>query len=44
MKGDIHTLKSFVSRVDYQFFQTILGAKFNENNTFVYFNSKKWQI
>ena len=27
--------------VDYQFFKTILGAKFNENNTFVYFNSKK---
>ena len=27
-------------RVDYQFFQKILGAKFDENNTFAYFYSK----
>ena len=31
--------KELCIRVDYQFFKTILGAKFNENNT--YFNSKK---
>ena len=33
--------KELCISVDYQFFQTILGAKFNENNTFVHFNSKK---
>ena len=31
--------KELCIRVDYQFFQTILGAKLNENNTSVYFNS-----
>ena len=36
--------KELCIRVDYQFFQTILGAKFNENNTSVYFNSKKKTI
>ena len=30
--------------VDYQFFQTILGGNFDENNTSAYFNSKKWQF
>ena len=31
-------------RVDYQLFQKIWGAKFDENNTSAYFYSKNWQI
>ena len=33
--------KELCVRVDYQFFQTILGAKFNENNTSVILTPKK---
>ena len=36
--------KELCIRVDYQLFQTILGAKFDENNTSAYFNSKHWQM
>ena len=36
--------KKLCIRVDYQLFQTILGAKFDENNTSAYFNSKHWQM
>ena len=36
--------KELYIRVDYQLFQTILGAKFDENNTSAYFNSKHWQM
>lgn len=48
MRGDIKfenakTTKELCIRVDFQLYQTILGAKF-ENNTYVYFNSKQWQI
>ena len=32
--------KELYIRVDYQLSQTILGAKFDENNTSAYFNSK----
>ena len=32
MEGDIRALKKLCIRVDYQLFQTILGAKFDENN------------
>ena len=34
--------KELCITIDYQLFQTILGAKFDENNTSVYFNSKHW--
>ena len=44
MEGDIRALKKLCIRVDYQLFQTILGAKFDENNTSAYFNSKHWQM
>ena len=36
--------KELYIRVDYQLSQTILGAKFDENNTSAYFNSKHWQM
>ena len=36
--------KELCITVDYQLFQTILGAKFDENNTSAYFNSKHWQM
>ena len=36
--------KELFITVDYQLFQTILGAKFDENNTSAYFNSKHWQM
>ena len=36
--------KELYIRVDYQLSETILGAKFDENNTSVYFNSKHWQM
>ena len=36
--------KELCITIDYQLFQTILGAKFDENNTSAYFNSKQWQM
>ena len=36
--------KELCITVDYQLFQTILRAKFDENNTSAYFNSKHWQM
>ena len=42
-EGRYPRAKELCIRVDFQLYQTILGAKF-ENNTYVYFNSKQWQI
>ena len=42
--GSYWHAKELCIRVVYQFFQTILGAKFDENNTSAYFYSKNWQI
>ena len=36
--------KELCITVNYQLFQTILGAKFDENNASAYFNSKHWQM
>ena len=42
--GRYQCAKELYIRVDYQLSQTILGAKFDENNTSTYFNSKHWQM
>ena len=42
--GRYRCAKKLRIRVEYQLFQTILGAKFDENNTSAYFNSKHWQM
>ena len=44
MEGDIRALKSFVLGLIINSFRQFLGAKFDENNTSAYFNSKHWQM
>ena len=43
-EGRYSHAKEICIKVDYQLFQTVLGAKFDENSTSVYLYSKNWQI